>query len=135
MSSLNILTGPGKWDYYMAVCDPYKHTVEFGVDQEQQPYRVMILEDGARAPDIRAFLGIAGVGVKRVWVTGLYSFSAPKGRKGGIATHGLFVHPGGPFIQKPVDLRLPGRGLLDGHDPYALVSIASGAITENPQMS
>ncbi len=113
--SLDIITGPGKWDYFMAVCEPNNRTVSFTV-ADNRIYEVVILEDGVRASNVRVFVGVTRVDNHPYWVTGAYAVGAPKGSKGGIALYGMVRESDAP--------RLPGFGPLDFDTPSALRATA-----------
>ncbi|MDP9212030.1 MAG: hypothetical protein M3N59_02010 [bacterium] len=90
---LNIRKGPGTWDYNMAVCQPHKDVVTFTADNGQT-YEVRILENGVRAKNVRAFVGVTNVDQDgnfsriggQVWVTGVYALNGPP--EGGLSIHG-----------------------------------------------
>lgn len=74
--------GPGRWDFNMAICDPYTAKPVYFSTFEKQSVHMMLLSCEVISPDDRRFKGIAIVDGHLHWLTGDYSFSLTGPRKG-----------------------------------------------------
>ncbi len=74
--------GPGRWEFNMAVCDPFRAKPVYFSTLEGQMVHMVLLSSEVISPDDRRFKGIAIVDGHLQWLTGDYSFNLAGPRKG-----------------------------------------------------